>query len=368
MEGMANEYGGVAAAQMGAGLGIVWGLQKLVSMRLKVNISACVLLIFCVWMVATFVWSKNPDASMKLALSYFMAFVFYVIVFDLTVERNDVLILITSYVSGVAVLSATAVYNIASSSTYSGLYNRYSAVGTDPNNFGMMLALTIPLLYVMWRSYDGKVKWLIIGALMIFSLLIVSTASRAANISLFAMIAVFLFRNESIKSILGSFLVFFALLFTFYLLLFTYIPAESYERLIDSLAVVGSDGRFDIWADALNARNISLFGAGSGSSIYHFGVQTHNTFISVLFEGGIFGLLIWLLFWATHGIYLIGALQTDRSLDSWFFMVSYFVLLIASSTLNWEFRKPLYFFMAIYAAWYSILKREKSKKYKKISN
>lgn len=336
-------------------LAIVWLLQSLRSGRVKSGKGLGALFIFCSWMLATAFWSQSPSTSAGVGFSYLMSLVFYLIVLDLISERKDAKTLIFCYLIGVAILASTAIFNIASLNTYAELSNRYSAAGTDPNNFGMMLVLALPLFFII--SMDATKAWriLIYLALAVFAFLVISTASRAATVSMMFVFFCALLISAGKQAKIGFVLLAFAFFAAASYFLVDFIPPEAYERLVLGLNAVGEDDRFLIWKVLLDAREISFVGVGAGLTFENLGVQAHNTFLSALYEGGLLGFGFWLFFWVVHAMYLYFAWKRDRGVVSMYLIASYVVLLVAACTLNWEFRKPLYLMMAIYFGWYRAL-------------
>ncbi|MBP1635052.1 MAG: O-antigen polymerase [Acidobacteria bacterium] len=75
-----------------------------------------------------------------------------------------------------------------------------------------------------------------------------------------------------------------------------YLPAVlAQARLIPEAAASGASGRFDAWRDATAMWLASpLVGAGPGAFINQSGMQVHNTYVELLAETGLVGLLLFL--------------------------------------------------------------------------
>lgn len=355
MEGSANEFGSIGAAIPGFFLAFVWIISRLITRTIHYSNGIFFLLFFCLWMITTFFWSAHQDVTLNTAFSYLMIFVFYWLVFDSIRKSEDVLLLIASYITGLLLLSLTAAVNISDGVGYDGLYNRYSANGTDPNNFGMMLASSLPLIAIFCLC-ARKIIYVSAGvaAFTFFSYLIISTASRASSISL--VLTLFLLplicANKSKKT---QVLFFYSILLFFGFFGITavseLIPENAQERLFNGLATLDGDDRFLVWKEIFFIYGIEIFGIGAGATFAEIGIQAHNTFISALLEAGLLGFILWVAFWLYHffKIYTVQA-YSNRQLRN-LFLLTVFLLLIASFTLNWEFRKPLFFILALSSKW-----------------
>src|SRR5699024_9705594 len=91
---------------------------------------------------------------------------------------------------------------------------------------------------------------------------------------------------------------FFIILFIFiYLILYLYPQEASIKRIFDFASYKGGSMRTVICENAWNLfAKYTLFGAGWGASYGYNGYfkMTHNTFLSILSDGGIIGLLLFL--------------------------------------------------------------------------
>ena len=91
--------------------------------------------------------------------------------------------LLAAYVAGAVAASAIAFWRYAHhQQTY---YLRYAATGFDPNDFGLILALSVPLALYLMRRERGWLRWFSLCALLVVIPAILLTASRTAMVAAF---------------------------------------------------------------------------------------------------------------------------------------------------------------------------------------
>lgn len=358
LEGYSNATGGGGTTLLGLLLAVVWLIESLLRRRVRLNQGLVILTLFCIWMVCTSLWSENDEISIGLIFSYVMIFAFYLIVQDVLTSRSDIRMLIAFYLVGVGVLASTAFVNIGAMNTYAELSNRYSADGTDPNNFGMMLATAIPLLLFASDQASARVKVLAIVVMAAVAYLILATASRASAICLVFGMSGFLLRARNPRQMWLALFSLSLLAVLFLIFVIQYIPEAAYERLIGGVKEIGADDRFKIWGVIFGDSGHFFQGLGAGVTFDVLGIQAHSTFASAFFEGGLVGASLWVVFWLIHAKYMIKALRFPDKRMTVYLFLSYLILLVAASSLNWEFRKPLYVLMAIYSSWLAVQRRE----------
>lgn len=356
MEGAANEHGSVGPAVFGYFLVAVWIVELLIYKRVNFSYFHTPYAAFVFWSVLSFFWTNYQDVAANNIVSLISSFIFYIIVYDVAENRYLIIWMLRSYFVGVFFLALTALTNIQQRIGYAELSNRFSADGTDPNNFGMMLALSIALLGVIFigvkKSVSLVVSFLVI---LLYSYLIISSASRA---SVFVMLFIIIFLIYLYVGFRKFFLMspIFLMIGLWFLFIFSqWIPDVSTERILNGFDEIHSDDRFAIWKNIYDIDVISLFGSGTGATYAVLGIQAHNTFFSSLMEVGLIGLIIWLAFWMVHFFAIIVSVRNDPSKISSLLLLSFFVMLVASVTLNWEFRKQIFLMMAIFSRYMCIV-------------
>ena len=263
--------------------------------------------------------------------------------------------LMQAYVWGAVAASASAFVRYArGTQTY---YRRYAAPGFDPNDFGLILALSIPLaLYLALRA-RGRMRWLYYAAVLVAISAIFLTASRTALIATFVAFTFVLWtwreadRPQKAASAL--------LLILLAAGLFQGTPAASRERLAtiaNELTRGTLHNRTTIWKAGLKVlKQHPVIGIGSGA--YPEAVRpwlgtpdvpghyyvAHNTFLSVLVESGLIGFGLYALALGTLLLFVWTMPATERAL--WWVVLAAWA--VGVSTLTWEHYKPSWLIMAL---------------------
>ncbi len=260
---------------------------------------------FIAWSAASWFWSLDRPASLAksatLAQVWLMAWLLWEFARSAMRQRR----LMAVYLAGAVVGSAIGLARYALHlQTY---YRRYAATGFDPNDFGLLLALSLPMALYLGLQSRGWRRCLpyLAAALVIAAILL--TASRTALIASFVSFALipWTWRDAPLFQRAAS-----LALFAFLLLnLADFAPASSRERLatIPKEAAYGSiNSRKQIWKSGARVW-IERPWAGTGTGAYPEAVRpqlgtpsvpgaryvAHNTPLSVLVETGIAGFIPW---------------------------------------------------------------------------
>lgn len=174
-------------------------------------------------------------------------------------------------------------------------------VTVDPNNDAAFLAvgIAISLYYVVSQNKGVTIKLISIISILINTYALFLTGSRGGlltEIAIIAVLALFYIQKGRHKLffIIGLVLILFSLNY----LIQNYLPTDIYYRLFEVSTYEGGSERTEIWGNAFELMRSDilfyLFGAGWGSYYGYNGyyVVMHNTFISMLCDTGIIGLLL----------------------------------------------------------------------------
>jgi O-antigen ligase len=259
-----------------------------------------------------------------------------------------------AYVLGAVAASASAYFRYFNDlQTY---WRRYAAAGFDPNDFGLILAISSPIALDL-AMRGGLAGWLNRAAVVLVIGAVLLTASRMAMVTTFAAFAFpFLVWKQSgwvprAASVL--------LLAVMILGVFRFAPAPARQRLstITTELTTGTlHNRTTIWKTGLKLyprHPVAGIGAGAYPEAVkpvlgvpgvpgHFYVA-HNTFLSVLVECGGVGFVIFGLMLMVVAVYVWTMQPVERAL--WAVVLA--VWAIGVSTLTWEQYKPTWLILAL---------------------
>lgn len=316
--------------------------------------------LFVLWSAATGLWSVDPAATLArtLTLAQLLALLWLLWEFCRSPERQRFLLGV--YLAGAMAGAGIAFVRYAlHMQTY---YRRYAAAGMEPNDFGLLMVLSVPIaLYLGLRGSGWKsVLCYACGAVSIAAILL--TASRTSLLALFLCFAFVpltwtisnRWRRVASLALLG-FLV---------LSLVEIAPAPSRGRLatIPSEVAGGSiNSRKAIWKAGVRVwLEHPILGIGAGAypeavrpqlgrpAIAQARYVAHNTFLSVLVETGLLGFLLWGAMLLCLAVFVWMLPTPERAL----FATLLAAWCIGVSTLTWEHYKASWLLFGLIAgAW-----------------
>lgn len=319
------------------------------------NLAIALAAAWVLWSAATYFWSLDPPATARRALTLFELWVMLWLVWDLCRGPRRQTHLLQAYVLGAVAASALGVLRYwQGRQTY---YRRYTAPGFDPNDFGLILALAIPMaLYLSLRG--GRwTRWSSRAAILAVIPGLLLTASRTALVAALVGFAFALWTwRAADRWQRAASLLLLALLLAG---VFQFAPEHSRDRLATlptELTQGTLHNRTRIWKTGLKAlKSHPLAGVGSGA--YPEAVRpwlgvpvraghqyvAHNTFLSVLVETGLAGFGLYALLFATLMVFVFVMPSAERAL--WAVLLAGWA--VGVSTLTWEHYKPSWLIMAL---------------------
>jgi O-antigen ligase len=282
----------------------VWLVAVLFSRKVrKPHIFHLFFLFFVMWSVASLIWTYALDESIQQIKTYVQMFIFIYIIWDLYITLKALNQALQVYIFGSYILILTTIINYAIGreiSLYSG--GRYAGVG-NAVELALILTLGLPIAWHLATSPDNQNKYKILRLLnfvyipaALFAILL--TGTRMALFAVIPAFAYILGTSRRLKPILRySSLVFFVgAMFWIEPL----IPKSIIERLgTTGASIITGDlgGRINLWLQSISffySQPVIGIGSGALSSIFVMGAMAHNTFLSVLTEGGLIGFILFI--------------------------------------------------------------------------
>jgi O-antigen ligase len=271
-------------------------------------------------------------------------------IWQLARSRSQQVGLMTAYVLGahVAAMGTIMLYLQQGQAL-----RRFAAGGVDPNDLAMTLALGLPMAWYLGLIYRRPLLRLICRAYLPVGIVALGlTGSRGgmlASIVALMVVPLTLTRLSPAKLVGGI-----AILILSGWLAVTYTPDTIVQRLATTESEVQGGrmgGRLKLWQAGLKVFvNRPIFGWGTSSFkpavtpiLGPMSQVAHNSFISVLVEQGLVGLLLYLIMFAA----VFREVLRLPPLEKRFALVLLAALLVAMLPLTWEDRKSVWFILAM---------------------
>jgi O-antigen ligase len=277
-------------------------------------------------------------------------FLVLVMIWEVARTRGRLLSLLFAYVMGcyLAAFQTMWIYRQTG-----GSLRRFAAGNVDPNDLAMTMALALPMAWYLAQAYHKPIlRWICRGYLPVGVLALGLTGSRGGLLC--GMVALTIVPFTMTRLTPGRMVMTISLIFLSGVLAAVYVPEKIVQRLATTSTEVEDlslGGRFRLWKAGMKAfAEAPLMGYGTGGFIRAItptlgsGAQVaHNSFISVLVEEGLIGLILYLLmFLATYR-----AVRRLPLLERRFGLVLLATVIVAMSPLTWEDRKSVWVVLAI---------------------
>jgi O-antigen ligase len=317
------------------------------------------------WIVLSILWTTDRDITLTRIGTHLQLLMLVWLVWELVPNHRLVQGLLESYVIGTLIASGMTLYNFFKGQTAAQLLAaegverwddfRYSVGGVNENDLGVILALSVPIVFYLLASAKSPLIKLICWLQLVAGFTaIFLTASRGAlaaaviGLAMYPLVVSRLPRRQKLLSLAacggliacGIYLV----------------PPSSWERIAEARSELAGGTlthRTLLWAAGLSVfRDHPFLGVGAGAyglsilRMVDVPLVAHNTFLSILVELGIAGALLLagllgsLFYCAARMRYLERCLWTTLLL-TW---------AIGVSALTWEYRKPTWLLFGLLAA------------------
>jgi len=286
-------------------------------------------------------------------LLWLQTLLFVYILWDLYRTRAALLAGLQAYVLGAYAAIFGAVLNYLGSSAFYTNQDRYSLGDTNPDGYGFIVALGVPVACYLAASGEMPkiVRWLNYGYIPAAFLGIALSGTRTASVGaavgllygLATLTRLRLFTRVAVVALLAA-----ALFFLFPVVQ----PLTSFQRLGTTPTEVTEgdlNGRIAQWEQGLRAFvDHPVLGVGTDQyrTVNTLSKVAHNSYLSVLVELGLIGFVLFAaIFWIVVG--------RARRLPRWdrnFWLTVLLVWAIGASTLTWEHRKTTWLFLTFVVA------------------
>lgn len=357
-EGMVRLPWGTFARFTGIAVGGFWLATVIVTGRLrKLAPFQFVMCLFVLWNVLSVFWSDNPNRSFGHAKTWAQMLLLVLILWDLYTTRESILAGLQAYIIGGYIAVGSAIYNYFTGNAYYTNYQRFSPGETNPDGFGFIMALGIPVAWYLAGSLPKSG----IGRLLRFlnyvyiPAALLGIALSGTRTALLASVVGMAFGLASLTRLrLIARIAIFALLASIILILLPHVETlKSFQRLGTTGTELTSgtlNNRTNNWREGLASfEEHPLLGVGTNMYRSVNSLQTdnqgkvsHNSYLSVLVELGLIGFILFAI------ILVITFTQAWRQpkWQSWFWLTVLAVWGMGAFTLTWEARKSTWLFLS----------------------
>ena len=348
---------GTAARVLGLAVAAYWVATVVLTGQLrKPGPFQIAVYLFAVWNAISIFWSANPDETIGQVMTWAQLLILVFILWDLYTTRTALLAGLQAYVLGAYVAFGSAVANYFSGTAFYTHYDRFSSGDTNPDGFGFILVLGIPVAWYLAASMSatpmGRLLKLANYAYIPAGLL--GIALSGTRTSLIAAIPAMAFGLASLTRLrLWARVAIFLLFAVAVLILLPYVQTlRSFQR-FSTVGTELTEGNLNertvLWRAGLASFEKHPF-LGVGSNMYRsvnsLGKVAHNSFISVLVEVGLIGLALFGMILTIAVIQALGQPKWDSSF--WLSLLA--VWAIGAFTLTWEDRKSTWLFLSLIVA------------------
>ena len=289
----------LGAAAVGSGMLAVWA-QRWVR---PPGVLLWLALAFVGANVLSLLWTIDLDASVERVLTYGQLLAIAWLVWEFARRAGDDDVVFAAFCMGACLSLASQFSNVMRglrAVAGSGpLEARYAATNADPNDFGFMLALTIPMAWYFFVRGGRLTRLAVMTYLPVVVAGILLTASRGAALGAVAALCVipFTLQRDRLRSWLGLGVV--AILAVGAAV--TVVPATAWARVLTAVTELQGgtmSGRTIIWQagfDVFLEHPLVGVGAGAFSSAVESmvgGKASHSVPLAILVEQGALGFLL----------------------------------------------------------------------------
>jgi probable O-glycosylation ligase (exosortase A-associated) len=264
------------------------------------NIGHALMLVFAVWITASYLNADYPEVSEPFYADYRKIFIMFFVtsLVMVTVRQAGVLYLLVALALVYIAYEVNEIYLL--NGRYNFLYRRGFA-GLDNNGAALLLAMGVPLCVYAWDGLRHWVRWAFpVGALLIVHAVLLSY-SRGAMLALVVTAPLYLFRCQNKKLILAGYLAA-AMLLPF---LASEQIAARFFTIKEADRDASAQNRFTTWDIAWQMANERpLFGYGvrnSNKYTHKYGADEegrtiHSTYLQIAADSGLVGLATYVAF------------------------------------------------------------------------
>lgn len=349
---------GTGASIVGQIVAVFWFATVMITRQFrKLGPFHLMVCLFVLWNAVSVFWSASPYKSFDHAKTWLQMLFLVFILWDLYTTQASLMAGLQAYILGAYVAIGSALHNFFTGAAYYTNLQRFSPGDTNPDGFGFILAMGMPLAWYLAASNNtGKFSlWLRFVNYAYIPAAFLGIALSGTRTALIGSLVGTAFGLASLTRLrLVTRIAIFLLLVSVIFIGLPYVQSlESFQRLgttADELASGDLNNRTNNWSEGLASfEQHPLLGVGGNMyrSINSLaknasGKVGHNSYVSVLVELGLIGFVIFAIILA---ITFVQAWRQPKW-QSWFWLTVLTVWGIGAFTLTWEARKSTWLFLS----------------------
>lgn len=320
--------------------------------------------LFVLWAGVSSFWSIYPEATRMRFVTSLQLLVLVWLIWEIAWSPERQRGLMQAYVLGVCVAAVATIRNYVSGAAWLNYFavetSRYVALNQDPNELGVILALGLPMAwYLGFPDPQRRMPWVWRLYVPLGLTGILLTGSRGAFLTALVSLAIIPWTLTRVR--LRAKVALCALAFGSLTLATTFTPEATLKRIGSTRADIEAGqfgGRIFIWMAGLEvAREHPLAGVGAGAfgaavgRTLHTEMASHQTFLEILVEQGLVGLLLFFAMVAA----VIKPVRRLPLLERRLWIVVLASLAVGSMSLHLGYRKQFWFVLGLVAAQVAVL-------------
>lgn len=318
--------------------------------------------IMALYATASIIWSIDRSGTTNQVIMFLWPSIIVSMAMFYSIRKNeDIYLYLISFIIGCIIAAiSTLMFRDATLAVaeYAG-QDRLTAFGQDQNTLAFLLCIGFTIILDFIRKNNRSLqKYISIGMLFVFVIVILSTGSRTGLILTFLVFSLYLISIGSIK----NFLLMITLVIVLAPLVYNYIPESIWERFLQTNDLVESGNfseRGDIWSAGLLAFKDENFLFGVGYSNFstmlhnHFGWQmaSHNTYLSYLVDFGYIGLFFFLYILFIMCKIVMKIYKQHKDIYIFAYLIPFLVVMFVLET---EYKRWIFMFGVLFECYYKV--------------
>lgn len=318
--------------------------------------------VMALYATASIIWSIDRSGTTNQVIMFLWPSIIVSMAMFYSIRKNeDIYLYLSFFIIGCVIAAiSTLMFRDATlaAAEYAG-QDRLTAFGQDQNTLAFLLCIGFTIVLNFFRKNNKSLqKYISVGMLFVFVIVILSTGSRTGLILTFLVFSLYLISSGSFKNIL----LMITLVIVLAPLVYNYIPESIWERFLQTNDLVESGNfseRGDIWSAGLLAFKDENFLFGVGYSNFstmlhnHFGWQmaSHNTYLSYLIDFGYCGFFFFIFILIRMTKIVIRIYTKSKDIYIFAYLLPFLIVMFVLET---EYKRWIFMYGVLFESYYKL--------------